>query len=787
MQLHQLPYRDEAVRLLRHKTVKLLAYGTFRQKLIFKAPTGSGKTVALALLLRDLASTLPVELTLPANRRKVAYLWLAPGRLHEQSLKSLSRFFDSTREVRTLDYDALDASADSVLEPNDVLFLNWASVNQDNRRLTTPNERGHTIWRLLRNTELNGTELVVIIDEEHLEATRGPKAEAFLVQVKARLEIRVSATPLSNSPHYVEVDRQDVVKAEMIKKGVELNPALVREEQKGRALEVVLLEKALIRRQELAAAYAAQGTNINPLLLIQLPSDRKQITQEDRDIRATVEQYLTAMYGINEANGKLAIWLSGEKENLDDISRDNNPVEVLLFKQAIALGWDCPRASVLLIYRELKQENFAVQTVGRILRMPEQRHYPDESLNVGYVYTNLNRDLIKIVPESADYLSLSWAERREDIYQPLQLRSYAAGRRTERNRIGYRFKEALFAVAQEKFGLTQDVVAGVPYEEGNRRAVQAGFINLNVQELPIVVPTDVHLDGADVEAVQATHKERFAHTPDEIQSLYEHFCYRNCGDYQPDASHERVRLHLKLWFEEWLGYYEHEAYRIVLHNQQAFTDLLGEARSKYKEIMAEAAHDRRRQLDQRDDWEVPTPRRHAPQDVYFEAPKSIMQPVLLRQRDPAKPDDLMDSRTEFQFLQLLEAAPGSAVQWWYKNGQQGTEHFAIPYYLTPQAEIDGDADLFYPDFLVLFGDGTLGIFDPKTAGSDPTAVLKHNALVKYMTEQNALGKRLVGGIVLPHEGSWRYSQGPITSDKDHLHTWSVLKLTAWACAAVLAI
>lgn len=222
----------------------------------------------------------------------------------------------------------------------------------------------------------------------------------------------------------------------------------------------------------------------------------------------------------------------------------------------------------------------------------------------------------------------------------------------------------------------------------------------------------------------------------------------------------------------------------MLHNQQAFTDLLGEARTRYKDLMAEAARDRRRPLDRRDDWEVPTPRRHAPQDVEFPAPKSLMTPVLLRQRDPAKPNDLMDSRTEFLFLQLLEAAPEGVVQWWYKNGQQGSEHLAIPYYLTAEAEAAGDFELFYPDFLVLFADGTLGIFDPKTAGSDPAAVPKHNALVAYMAEQNALGKRLVGGIVLPHEGSWRYATGPITSDKDNLHTWAVLQLTAWAGAAV---
>ena len=98
-------------------------------------------------------------------------------------------------------------------------------------------------------------------------------------------------------------------------------------------------------------------------------------------------------------------------------------VEVLLFKQAIALGWDCPRASVLLIYREMRNERFTVQTMGRILRMPEQKHYPNEALNFGYVYTNLNKDLITILPEEADYISENRANRNNDIYSAVALKS----------------------------------------------------------------------------------------------------------------------------------------------------------------------------------------------------------------------------------------------------------------------------------------------------------------------------------------------------------------------------
>ena len=52
------------------------------------------------------------------------------------------------------------------------------------------------------------------------------------------------------------------------------------------------------------------------------------------------------------------------------VIQNDSPIEVLIFKQAIATGWDCPRASILVMLRDIKSVTFEIQTVGRILRMP---------------------------------------------------------------------------------------------------------------------------------------------------------------------------------------------------------------------------------------------------------------------------------------------------------------------------------------------------------------------------------------------------------------------------------
>ena len=95
-------------------------------------------------------------------------------------------------------------------------------------------------------------------------------------------------------------------------------------------------------------------------------------------------------------NGKLAIWLSEQKsETLDWIAEPDNEIEFLIFKQAIDTGWDCPRAHILVKFRESHSETFEIQTVGRILRMPEQKHYASEDLNRGYIYTNVQSIIVK--------------------------------------------------------------------------------------------------------------------------------------------------------------------------------------------------------------------------------------------------------------------------------------------------------------------------------------------------------------------------------------------------------
>jgi type III restriction enzyme len=758
MKLLELEYREEALRQLKNHFFNLLNKDFYRHILAFQAPTGSGKTVTMACLLRDIVNELPTRFEI-ANRN-VTYIWIAPNTLHLQSYNSLSHFYTETRDIRTL---SIEDITDDCLKPNEMLFLNWQTINRDDTLFMRENENGKNFYNILNQTLLNDTQIVVIIDEEHLMAggKTAEKAELILNRMRPKIELRISATLTDKSmrsAYRVMIPREDVVKAQMIKKGVHLNPALRAEEQAGRDADVVLLQKALEKRQELEQMYADEGANIRPLLLIQLPSDTAKISAEDTRIRDTVVAQLQVM-GITEQNGKLAVWLSGEKSNLEDISKPNNMVEVLLFKQAIALGWDCPRASVLLIYREMQNERFTVQTMGRILRMPEQKHYTNESLNYGYVYTNLNKNLITILPEEADYITENRANRKNEIYQSVALKSYYIQKEINRNRIGLHFREALFKSAEQLFNIKIGSGGSESFYHLNKSAMEQAGVIMDVTDIEIGIPADVNIDVTLVGGTRAEHVERFAKTAYQLEQLFNRYCLASCGDYQKDASWERIKYHTQLLFEEYLGMFGADVYKIILYNQPRFDNLYNLAKEIYAKIMAAKASNKTTTVKEYEQpWDVPEFKIFNDNYEPYEAQAHALDPLYARNRGA---NQLFDSANEHRFIDLLIANENEHIQWWYKNGSSNKEDFAIPY-----VKRDGTQSLFYVDLVIQFKNGTLGLFDPKTIESDPENVLKHNALIEYIESLNAKGKKAIGSIIIQQQGSWRYCRNRIENDND---------------------
>lgn len=556
--MKQIRYQQKAVDELINKVIDLLSLRGNRHTLVFKAPTGSGKTVMASEMLMRLNQELAERPDAPYT--EVAYIWIAPNKLHEQSYFKMKNYFTENCALRPVIYDELDHSANGYIKPGEILFVNWESINKDKNLMVRETENSASLYDITRRTQdEHGIPIVLVIDEEHMFGGKNAKkSEKVLTTIQPKVEIRVSATPQTNGEQQVNVPREKVIEEEMIKENIVLNPALDFKDPHG-SLNQHLIWLALQKRQELAEAYEAahrrgECGKINPLLLIQLPKDNSEnLTPDDTKVKDEVIATLDA-YGINTTNGKLAIWLSGEKtDNLDVIDRPNDPTEVLLFKQAIALGWDCPRAAVLLIFRKIESFQFSAQTVGRILRMPEQKYYTDQRLNQGYVYTNLSKDIIEIVKDDMDYLSTNIvALRREGITNIVLDSEYKERLSTDRNRLGTDFKDALKNTFKSEWGLssgqltlfTEDMLFGeedpdtepvdVTSETYRNRqaAINQRGINFNVKNVSTDIVKDLDMTG-EVGTRIVESKATYINNVADLTAMYLAFCKRLLGnDYE---------------------------------------------------------------------------------------------------------------------------------------------------------------------------------------------------------------------------------------------------------------
>lgn len=150
----------------------------------------------------------------------------------------------------------------------------------------------------------------------------------------------------------------------------------------GRLIEVdsqidYLLDKALNKHEEIKHKFTDKGKKINPLIIVQLENDNELLLDE-------VEKYFESK-NVTYENGLLAVWLSKKKQNLEEIERNDAKPLAIIIKQAIATGWDCPRAHILVKFRENSSETFEIQTIGRIRRMPEAKHYEEDLLDSSFL------------------------------------------------------------------------------------------------------------------------------------------------------------------------------------------------------------------------------------------------------------------------------------------------------------------------------------------------------------------------------------------------------------------
>ena len=719
-------YQENTVDELLGKAKRLLKYAG-EKKLVLKSPTGSGKTIMMAEFLKQLVDDRDV-------RESLSFIWTAPRQLHIQSRDKLERYFEDSRALKCSFFEDLD---DRRIGENEILFFNWESINKADNVYIRDNEQDFNLSSVLERTKEEGREIILIIDEAHHHAT-SDISQRLIKDIGPSLTIEVSATPVIQNPdEIITVHLEDVKTEGMIKKAVILNDQFVNLLKEGKiktqlsgSSEELVINVALKKRDELLKAYKNEKADTNPLILIQLPDRIGSL--EDR-MKEKVISILKDKYNISteKGNNKLAIWLSGEHINKEDVERSDSEVEVLIFKQAIALGWDCPRAQILVLFRQWHSPVFSIQTVGMIMRMPEpdNGHYSSDILNYGYVYTNIED--IEIKEDIArDYITIYTSKIRDD-YKPINLLSYYSKRHREKTRLASTIVNFIniFLSEAKKYDLKKK-------------------IDVKAKKLDLKIISDWKAENIDVLAGSRVIGDKsITASSEDLQKIFDYFARNSLSPqfYPEDRSVGRIKDSIYKFFEEKLnmdyGEVGDEIIQIILSNKNIrhFLNVIDMAKEVYK---AETLK-REAELGSKDDWNVPESIPFGSDDIKEDRAKSIMQPFYNKGR----------WKSEIAFIEFLEN-PFNSVEWWFKNGDRDATFFAVPYG-------NGEKKPFYVDFIVKLKDGRIGLFDTKSGFTQKLAGPKIDGLFNYIQQENKKGKRLFGGIITNtdprnYKGRWIY-------------------------------
>lgn len=434
-----------------------------KQTVVMKAPTGAGKTIILIGYVDEYLNNV---------NSNTAVIWLCPGKgdLEEQSRQKMISVAPH-RKTQNL-FDTLQNG----FEPESTTFINWELVTKRGNTAIKDSERKNLFDRIA-DTHRKNIDFIVIIDEEHSNNTT--RAKTIIDAFAAKHIIRVSATAIKNNRYeYFEIDELDVIDEGLITKALYVNEGVEDNIEISNDYDY-LLELADKKRKAIAQRYTEvlpAGKVVRPLVLIQFPNGQPKTVK-------AVEEKLESM-GYTYDNGMVSIWMSEDKKDLTDNLTDNDGTPVfLLMKQAISTGWDCPRAKILVKLREGMSEQFEIQTIGRIRRMPEARHYDDDLLDFCYVYTfdeTYKAGLLSNMDKAYETRRLFLKDKCKTFTLTKQLRNLDAnglGEREVLNKI-YDHLIAKYHLGNDKKN-NQSILAGHGFVFGNEilgRALQGQFV-----------------------------------------------------------------------------------------------------------------------------------------------------------------------------------------------------------------------------------------------------------------------------------------------------------------------
>ena len=661
-----------------------------KKEILIQAPTGSGKTVILLEY---------IDRFLLENKNYV-FVWLTPGsgELEEQSQNKMNKLLIN-RTTKNLN-DVLNNG----FESQDTAFINWENVTKKGNTALRELEKSN-LYDRVENAKNEGIKFIVIVDEEHRNKTE--KAENITELFMPEHIVRVSATTKRNDEAYnIKISEMEVINSGLITKSLYINQGIENDILLNDEIEY-LLKLAINKRREIRNSCTENGINYNPLVIIQLPSMSEELIEK-------IEKYLNKE-GFTYDNGLLAIWLADRKENVEDISQNTSNQCFLIMKQAISTGWDCPRAKVLVKIRENMHEDFEIQTLGRIRRMPEAKHYGNELLDNCYLYTFDDEYTETVKHELGRHASNVKSLFVRDEYRNFKL--YKEIKNTEADNFAPR--EAFFAIYEyfcNEYKLENP--------ENNKEKLESAGYNFNQN-----ITNDI-LQG---NAIELSKKNFINSEKIRIQSTVD--TYKNGLDLRHSINVIASRIGMIYQYLSpilqrlFLGNVAFEQKILNLSKKEFYAFIINNERKLEYDILDAVIQKREQRVKLQKEFkkveEFRFPERIT---VKYNKKDSSLQ-EMSKNVYYGYPSTTLKSASEAKFEKYCEES--QKVKFWYKNGESSNEFFSIVY-----LDKMNKAWTFYPDYIV--GDTAGNIWIIETKGGEDSYGYSKNIDIKVENKYQAL-------------------------------------------------
>lgn len=729
-------YQRDAVNELK-QYISIGFKSTSRKEVVFKAPTGSGKTFMAASLFEELAEENPSV--------NFCILWACPGKgeLHKQSFDAVKTYLGGNPVCLLLEDNFFGSR--KYIKDKEIVFINWEKLIQKDKETgkwannLMKDQEGMNFIDVIEKTKQNGTRVILVIDESHIGASQKARIQEFInTIIIPNIVLEMSATPLNNHID-VEIEAQKVVDEGMIKEDVIVNQGINKEDKTlaEQDSELLVLQKGYDKRQEIVEEYNKLNIAVNPLVLIQIPN-----VDEGEAKKLVIKDFLREK-GITEDNGKLKFWCD-DKGNFDKkaIKKNNDITEYLVFKTAVATGWDCPRAHILIKFRDGKSETFETQTIGRILRTAEAKSYDNYLLDNAYIFTNIWSFETKQDTYNPNRIKTEWSKMRDgynklNVWSQTQLSSFYRSRQGDYNSADSRYGAYFIKSFMKFFELKEKDKYAMSGQLKDRFELKGMNLDIKVDDV-VMEETNIGVTSANEERNISGDLAKVTMAENDIQAQYNDLIRSNLSGLAYVRSKSPINSAIMDAFGIFYNVFGRKEkvtsiMKIVVNNKNIFAEILSESTQEFREMISKEAYKKGEHYD----FKIEESRPYSIETHTELVPsiKSLYKPLYVLKDNQGNPDNQLEK----DFLNYLDSQ--NVVEWYWENGTELMRvNFGISY--------NNGINTFQPDFIVKFKNGSVGILDTKPVDHrvEDTTV-KANALYDYLVNINTnrgLAPKIIG-------------------------------------------